>query len=142
MIEPNNAGINPFTSNPFTIVPTKKKRRPFIIKTNNPNVSIVMGSVSTTSIGRTSTLSKPSITATIIAGYKPSTTIPSSTYEAVNSPSTTARNLIKMLFISHHSTQKKRFYQTFFYLTSLNTFMYMQHVQNLRLAMTACWSMC
>jgi len=63
----NNAGNQPFTLKPGTISDAHLMIRILITSRNKPNVKMVIGIVSTMSIGFTKLLSKPKTTATRIA---------------------------------------------------------------------------
>ncbi len=64
------------TLNPSMNEAANINNAPFITNINNPRVTIVIGSVSTTNIGLTIKFNAPSITAEIIAGYIPDTSMP------------------------------------------------------------------
>lgn len=68
-----NAVQKEFTLNPSTILEHNKIIPALITNKNNPNVSIVTGSVNRTKTGFTNTLSKPKTIATIRAVLKPVT---------------------------------------------------------------------
>lgn len=74
--EPTSASRKPSTRNPSMKDAAKRNSNAFIIKMNNPRVTIVIGNVSMTRIGFMITFKTPKISAVTIAMYKLSTVIP------------------------------------------------------------------
>ncbi len=70
----------------------------FMINKNSPNVTIVTGKVSITSIGLTINLSNASTTATMIAVTKPSTATPGKNFESTTT-ATAVSNILIIVFI-------------------------------------------
>lgn len=93
--EPISAVIKPETAKPSTNEAVKIKSAALIKNINKPRVRIVIGSVKIISSGFINTLSNPKMSAAIIAGYKPDTSIPGITEDASKS----ARAVIRILMI-------------------------------------------
>src|SRR5687767_7384389 len=74
-IAPITPDQNPPTSKPSSQVPTIQKSRPLSTKMKRPSVSTVTGSVSSTSTGRTTALTRPSTNAATSAAPKLETLI-------------------------------------------------------------------
>jgi hypothetical protein len=68
--------------NPWTIHATNKNNKAFNIKRNVPRLIIVIGSVSSTSIGRSTAFKIPKMNAVIISVRKLSTCMPGTMYAA------------------------------------------------------------
>ena len=93
--EPISAVIKPETAKPSTNEAVKIKSAALIKNINKPRVRIVIGSVKIISSGFINTLSNPKMSAAIIAGYKPDTSIPG----IIEDASKSARAVIRILMI-------------------------------------------
>lgn len=76
MAEATSAGINPATANPCTTDATNQNKSAFKINEKSPKVMMLMGKVSNPKIGRIVSPKSPQISATTMAVYQPSTTMP------------------------------------------------------------------